>query len=239
MRKTKLAIILPTYHEEHNIERVISGIEKYVTTPHRTIVVLQDKKDPTITVLSRIKHAYKNVETIFTRDGKGMLKALRRGIDYADAEIIVITMSDLSDDPKDIDKMIAKVNKGYDFVCASRYMKNGKHIGGPFIKGLLSRYGCLTLKYLTGLPTHDATNAYKCFKKNILKQITIESEQGFEMPLELTVKAYNKGFSITEIPTTWKDRDSGFSQFQVKNNMKYYLRWYVYGIRKKYERYFF
>jgi glycosyltransferase involved in cell wall biosynthesis len=232
MPKYRLSIILPTYHEENNIKKVITGIEKYVKTPHKTIVVLQDKNDPTIQALSLLRKNITSLEIIFTKDGKGMLKALKRGIKYAKSEIIVITMADLSDNPRDIDKMVAKINEGYDLVCGSRYMKNGKHLGGPFIKGLLSRIGCLTLKYITGVPTHDATNAFKCFRKSIMNKITIQSEEGFEMPLELTVKAHEKGFSITEIPTTWKDRVRGDSKFKTYTNLKFYLRWYLYGIKK-------
>ncbi len=238
MTKNAITIILPTYHEEKNIEQVINGIEKYVKTPHIIIIVLQDKKDPTIKVLTKIKNNVSNLTIIFTKDGKGMLKALKTGIDYAKSEIIVISMADLSDDPRDIDKMVSKINEGYDLVCASRYMKDGKHIGGPLIKGLLSRLGCLTLRTLTGIPTNDATNAYKCFRKKVMKDIQIESKEGFEMPLELAVKAYNLGYRITEVPTTWQDRMHGTSQFTLKSNIRYYIRWYFYGIKKKYLGYF-
>jgi dolichol-phosphate mannosyltransferase len=234
MIKETVDIILPVYHEEENIEQVILGIDKYVKTPHITTLVLQDKKDPTIPVITKVRRKDKTIRIIYTQDGKGMLKALRRGITHSTSEIIVITMADLSDDPRDIDKMILKIKKGYDLVCASRYMKGGKHTGGPRIKGFLSYLGCKTLKLLTDIPTNDATNAFKCFRRGIINQITIESEEGFELPLELTVKAYTLGLKITEIPTSWKDRVKGNSQFTLLTNLKFYLKWYFYGVKKRY-----
>lgn len=225
-------IILPTYFEQENIEKVISGITKNVKTPHVITVVLQDKNDPTINVLKKIQQNNKNIIITYTNDGIGMLKALKHGLKITKNEIIVIMMADLSDDPKDIDKMINKINDGYDLICASRYIKNGKRIGGPKLKGFLSNFACVSLKFLTNIPTSDSTNAFKCFKRVIFKKIHIESKQGFEMPLEITIKAYTKGFRITEIPTVWNDRKKGESKFHTFSNLKYYLKWYGYGVKK-------
>jgi glycosyltransferase involved in cell wall biosynthesis len=169
---------------------------------------------------------------IYTDNGKGMLKALKKGFETSTSEIVVITMADLSDDPADIEKMVAKVDEGYDFVCASRYMPGGKHIGGPFLKGFLSYVGCKTLRFFTGIPTNDATNAFKCFRREVVRDMTIESKEGFELPLELAVKAYKKGFKITEIPTTWRDREKGKSKFMLWRNIWFYLRWYLYGVAR-------
>ena len=88
-------------------------------------------------------------------------------------------------------------------------MNRGKRIGGPRLKGFLSYAACITLNKLMRLPTTDATNAFKCFRRSVIEQIKIESTQGFEMPLELTVKAFSKGLRITDVPTTWRDKRKG------------------------------
>ncbi len=225
-------IILPTYFEQENIKKVISGIKKHVKTPHVISIVIQDKKDPTIDVVKKIQLKNKNVKITYTKDGVGMLKALRHGFRVTKNKIIVVMMADLSDDPKDIDKMVNMINKGYDLVCASRYIKKGKRIGGPKLKGFLSNFACVSLKLLTNIPTNDSTNAFKCFKRKVIEKIHIQSRQGFEMPLEITVKAYAKGFRITEVPTIWNDRKKGESKFNTLGNLKYYLRWYIYAVKE-------
>ncbi len=232
MTQALLDIILPTYYEQNNIEKVLEQIHKYVKTEHVITIVLQDKNDPTLKEIKKLETKIKNINVLFTKDGKGMLKALKYGFNNTKASIITIMMADLSDDPRDIDKMVLEINNGFDLVCASRYSRHGKRVGGPMIKGLLSLIACKSLRLLTGLPTHDATNAFKCFKRSILKDIIIESEEGFELPLELTVKAYKKNLKIAEIPTIWKDREKGVSKFRLFRNLRFYLRWYLYGLKK-------
>jgi len=231
MIQRQLDIILPVYHEEENIEEVINSIQKYVRTPYRVTLVFQDRYDPTRQVIKKLQKKLKNINVIFTKDGKGLVKALKEGFKETKFAIIVIMMADLSDNAKDIDKMVTKINQGYDLVCASRYSINGRRIGGPKMKGLLSHIACRSLAILTGLPTNDATNAFKCFRRSLLGKISIESKKGFEMPLELTVKAFNSGLKITEIPTIWKDRKRGRSKFSLIQNTPLYLRWYFYCIK--------
>ncbi len=231
MRQNKIDIILPTYYEEKNILNVLNGIKKFVKTPYVVTIVLQDKNDPTIKVLKGIKEKFKNVKVIFTKDGVGMLKAFRAGFLNTGSPIIVTMMSDLSDNPEDIDLMVDKINQGYDLVCASRYVNPGKRIGGPKIKALLSFIACKSLNKIISLPTNDATNAYKCFRRSILKKIKIETTQGFALPLELTLKTFYQGYKITDVPTTWRDRKEGKSKFEMWI-IPYYLRWYAYGILK-------
>lgn len=230
MTKNKVDIILPAYHEQENIQKAISDIEKHVKTTHITTIVLQDKNDPTLQVIKTLQKKIKNLNVVFTKEGVGMLKALKEGFKQTKSPVITIMMADLSDDARDIDKMVKKINNGFDLVCASRYTTRGKRVGGPVVKGFLSYLACKSLSKLIGLPTQDATNAFKTFKRSIIKEITIESKEGFELPLELTVKAYHKGMKITEIPTIWNDRKNGKSKFLLLKNIPLYLKWYRYGV---------
>jgi hypothetical protein len=138
-------------------------------------------------------------------------------------------MADLCDESADIDKMYTTAeNECADIVCGSRYMTGGKQIGSPFLKGFLSRMAGLTLHYFAGMPTHDTTNNFKLFKKSFLQNQTIESTGGFEIALELTVKAFLQGYKIREIPTTWNDRVAGKSNFKLFAWLGNYLRWYFF-----------
>lgn len=227
--KNKLTIILPVYHEEENIQEVIAQIQKHVKTPHSVMVVYDLKDDPTLAKIKEMK-LQKSIVLQKNIYGRGIVNALKTGIQKAKSEIVVIMMADLSDDPKDIDKMVKKIDQGYDIVCASRYSQKGKRIGGPVFKGFLSRISCLSLAFFTGIPTKDATNAFKLFRRDIFKNIKIESVGGFEFPLEVTVKAFVQGKKITEIPTVWKERESGNSKFKLLHWFPQYLRWYFFAI---------
>jgi len=230
MTKQTIDIVLPAYHEQENIQKVITDINKYVKTPHIITVVIQEKRDRTLEIVKELQKSVKNITIVFTQNGRGMLKALKKGFTSTKNPIITIMMADLSDNPKDIDKMVHKINDGFDLVCGARYIRNGKRIGGPKVKGFLSYIACMSLNKLIGLPTNDATNAFKCFRRSLLEQITIESKEGYEFPLEITVKAFKKGLKITDVPTIWKEREKGESKFHLVRDIPLYLRWYLYGI---------
>jgi hypothetical protein len=135
-------------------------------------------------------------------------------------------MSDGSDEPHIVDGMVAKARAGADVVAASRYMRGGHQIGGPRLKRLLSRTAGLTLHWFAGVPTHDPTNNFKLYSRRFLDAVRIESSAGFELALELTVKATLEGRRVDEVPTTWRDRTAGQSNFKLRKWLPQYLHWY-------------
>ena len=123
--------------------------------------------------------------------------------------------------------------QGFDVVCGSRYMKGGRLIGGPFFKQLMSRVSGLTLHYFRGVPTHDATNSFKLYDAAMVHDVKVESVAGFELGLELTVKAFLNGYRIAEIPSVWRDRTAGTSRFRIMQWLPHYLKWYFYAFQPK------
>jgi hypothetical protein len=121
-------------------------------------------------------------------------------------------------------------DQGYDIVCASRYMRGGQQIGGPWLKKLLSRLAGVSLHWLIGFPTHDATNAFRAYRRSVLAETPIESQGGFEYSLEITAKAFAAGRRITEVPSTWRDRSAGQSRFKLRAWLPQYLRWYFFAL---------
>lgn len=142
-------------------------------------------------------------------------------------------MADLSDDLRDVGGMIALYRAGYDVVVGSRYMRGGRIVGGPWLKKALSRLAGTSLHYLRGVATHDATNAFKMYDVAMLNSLQIESKEGFELNLEITVKAFLQGRRIAEIPSVWIDRTAGMSRFRLWKWLPSYLRWYLYAFRPK------
>jgi hypothetical protein len=110
-------------------------------------------------------------------------------------------------------------------------MKGGRQIGGPLIKRTLSRWAGLSLYYLAGLPTHDATNNFRLYDAALVNEMGIESERGFEIALELTAKAFARGERIAETPATWRDRTTGESRFQLRKWLPLYLKWWWYAMK--------
>jgi hypothetical protein len=85
----------------------------------------------------------------------------------------------------------------------------------------------LTLCWVAGLGTHDATTSFRAFSRRLVEDITIESDTGFVLGLEMTVKAHVQGYKVGEVPSTWKDRSAGQSRFRVLKWLPHYLRWYI------------
>ncbi len=103
--------------------------------------------------------------------------------------------------------------------------------GGPPLKRLLSRTAGLTLHWFGGVPTHDPTNNFKLYSRRFLDAVTIESTAGFELALELTVKATLARRKVAEVPTTWRDRTAGQSNFKLRQWLPHYLHWYTVALR--------
>ena len=229
-----LTIIIPVYNEGENIAQAIAGVENEDRHEHIINVVYDFDEDTSIPIIENEKQKYKTpVVLIKNKYGHGVLNAIKTGLETAETEYVIVTMADLSDPPEVMNQMmeIASENNA-DIVCGSRYMKGGKQTGGPFIKGLMARFAGLSLHYLAKLPTHDATNSFKLYRTSFLKKQKIESTGGFELGMELVVKAYLQGYKIMETPTIWTDRQEGKSNFKIIEWLPSYLKWYFIAFKK-------
>jgi glycosyltransferase involved in cell wall biosynthesis len=229
-----LSIVCPVYNEADNIERLLNELQNRVSIPAEVLIVYDHEEDNTIPVVSSIADRYSfEVKLVKNKFGTGALNAIKTGFTEARHEAVLVVMADLSDDLGVVDEMYRLImDEGYDVVCGSRYMKGGRQLGGPFLKRLLSRMAGVSLHYLTGIPTHDVTNSFKMYRRSFLMNTKIESEGGFEIGMELTVKAFISGLKITELPVTWTDRVAGKSRFQMWRWIPNYLRWYFYAFKK-------
>lgn len=231
MTNAKLAsIVMPAYHEGEGITQVLDRLLSVVHAQIEVLVVLDSPDDPTKGHLD----AYEDprVHVLLNPFGPGACRAIRAGMASARGDVVVVTMADGSDDPAQIDAMIDLVRGGHGVVSASRYMPGGKQIGGPMFKRLLSRTAGLTLYHLAGVGTRDSTSAFKAFDRRFLESVAIESDAGFEIALELVVKATRMGVPVVEVPTVWRDRESGSSNFRLMAWLPRYLHWYRLAFRR-------
>lgn len=227
MSDPELSIVLPVYREGEAVVPVLEALDGGVRTPHEILVVYDFDEDPTVPVVDRLASERPNIRGLRNDLGRGVLNAMKAGIAASRGEYVLISMADGSDEPHIVDSMVALARTGVDVVAASRYMPGGRQLGGPLLKRTLSRLAGMSLHRVGGIPTHDPTNNFKLYSRRFLDSVTIESRAGFELALELTVKAELNGRRIAEVPTTWRDRTAGRSNFRLRTWLPHYLRWYL------------
>lgn len=230
-----LGIIIPAYNEAENIGNAIESIEETVKTSHKIYIVYDFDEDNTLPAARNFLS--KGVDLTFVKNPlMGVVNAIKTGLEKADEDYLLVTMADLSDDYSIVDNMCELMAGGFDLVCGSRYMKGGKQIGGPVLKKNISRLAGVSLRCLAGLPTCDATNSFKLYRKSMIDSLEIESDGGFEIGMEIVVKAHFSGFKVTEIPSIWTDRQKGQSRFKILKWAPKYLRWYFYALKKSFNQ---
>lgn len=228
-------IIIPVYNEGDNIVRALDLIRSKVLGSYRIIIVYDFDGDSTVAPAANYiqkNQLEKSIALHKNTIGRGALNAIKSGFKTAEAEFVIVTMADLSDPPEVINDMLEKaIKENADIVCGSRYMRGGKQIGGPLFKKFLSRTAGVSLYYICSIPTKDVTNSFKLYRRKVLDNITIESTGGFELGMEIVIKAWKRGFKIMETPTTWHDRSGGESNFKLFQWLPCYLRWYFYALK--------
>lgn len=229
----EIDFIIPVYNEGANIANALAEIYATVTRPKRVLIVYDFDGDDTVPVVRELATSYPGLNLVRNTIGRGVINAVRAGVQAAQADVVIVSMADLSDDLGVVDDMVRLIrDDGYDIVCASRYMRGGRQVGGPVVKRLLSRVAGVSLYWLGGLPTHDATNAFRAYRLSVLHEIPIESSGGFEYSLEITAKAHVAGYRVTEVPATWRDRAAGRSRFRLVKWLPHYLNWYLYALTR-------
>ncbi len=223
----ELSVVIPVYNEGEAVAPVLRAMSGAIHAAHEIVVVYDFDEDTTVPVVARLASELPGLRGHRNDIGRGVLNAMKSGIADARGDFVLISMGDGSDEPHLVDPMLDLARAGADLVAPSRYMRGGRQVGGPPLKRLLSRLAGLSLHWFGGVATHDATNNFKLYSRRFLDSVTIESRAGFELGLELTVKATLAGRRVAELPTTWRDRTAGQSNFKLRQWLPHYLRWYV------------
>jgi glycosyltransferase involved in cell wall biosynthesis len=229
-----LNIVIPVYNEGANIAATIGKISESLEDTARStrITIVYDfDEDNTLPAIENIRASTPVPIYLQKNTGRGVCRAIKEGILASETTFVLVTMADMSDDYEKLPRMLAKAGEGWDVVCGSRYVTGGHQFGGPLLKKTLSRLAGLSLHLIMRIPTHDITNSYKLYRRSIFETITIESAGGFEIGIEIVVKAFAHGMRITEIPCSWWDRTQGKSRFRIFKWLPLYLKWYLYAFR--------
>jgi glycosyltransferase involved in cell wall biosynthesis len=230
----RVSIVVPVYNEGDSVIPFLDRLFESVQLPAEVLVVFDAPDDTTVPHLEAYaRHEPRLVPTLNT-DGRGPAKALRFGIARARAEVVVVTMADGSDDPRQIDELARLVERGMTIAAASRYAPGGQQVGGPRLKSTLSRLAGLSLHRFARVGTRDATNSFKAYRRSFVEEVGIESDAGFEIGIELVAKARRHRRLVAEIPTiSLAERLQGESNFQLRKWLPRYLHWYRYAFGRR------
>jgi dolichol-phosphate mannosyltransferase len=225
-----VSVIIPAFEEGESIVAGLIKLSKEIQQANEILIVVDNPSDSTVGPVKKLSDEHKTIQLLVNTYGSGPANAIRYGIDQATANVVVVTMADGCDDPRQVEELAHLVRRGVVIASASRYMPGGQQVGGPRLKRLLSRVAGKSFALITGVGTSDATNSFKAYDKNFVEKVGIHSRHGFEIGLELTAKARRLGLSVAEIPTTWIDRTSGKSNFRLAKWLPKYLSWYLFGL---------
>jgi dolichol-phosphate mannosyltransferase len=222
----RVSVVVPARNESKDIVPVLDRLFESVRLPCEVLIVVDSEDDTTIPVVEEYALKEPRIRCLVNSYGRGPANAIRFGIDAAVAPVAVVTMADGCDDPRQIDELARLVDRGVAVAAASRYMPGGQQVGGPVLKGLLSKTAGRSLRVLAHIGTRDATNSFKAYSTDFVRAVGIDSRDGFGIGIELTAKAKRMRMPVAEIPTIWLDRQAGMSNFKVAKWIPGYLRWY-------------
>lgn len=211
-------IIIPTYNEKENIEKIIRKIFSLEKSFH-ILIVDDGSPDGTGKIVKTLQVEFSDELHIEERTGKlGLGTAYIHGFKWSlerNYQYIFEMDADFSHDPNDLIRLYnANANEGGDVAIGSRYIKGVNIVNWPMSRLLMSFFASKYVKTITGMPIHDSTAGFKCYKRKVLETINLNKIQfiGYAFQIEMKFKAWKYGFNIIEVPVIFTDRTEGTSK---------------------------
>ena len=219
MNKSDSIVIIPTYNEKENIEKIIRAV--FSLDKYFDILIIDDgSPDGTANIVHQLMlHEFDNRLFIIEREGKqglgtayitGFKWALQHNYDY------VFEMdADFSHDPNDLPRLYAACHdEGYDLAIGSRYVSGVNVVNWPIGRVLMSYFASKYVRFVTGFKVHDTTAGFKCYKRRVLQTIELDKIRfkGYAFQIEMKYTAHKIGFKIKEVPVVFVNRREGVSK---------------------------
>jgi dolichol-phosphate mannosyltransferase len=215
----KALVIIPTYNERENIEKIVSQV---LAKDVRIDVLIVDDGSPDGTgqIADSLSKQNSRVFVIHRKNKSGLGTAYVAGFKYAiekKYDYVFEMDADFSHDPEYIPNFLDAIKEA-DLVIGSRYISGVNVINWPITRLLLSYYANVYSRIVTRLPVKDATGGFKCFRREVLEAIDLEKvkSNGYSFQIEMSFRAWKKGFRIKEIPIVFEDRRLGQSKMSKK-----------------------
>jgi dolichol-phosphate mannosyltransferase len=216
-------LVLPTYNEAENIGPLVRAALTALESsrmPHRVLIVDDSSPDGTGEIGDRLAAELEPVEVLHRERKQGLGRAYLAGFARAlegGADLIMEMDSDFSHDPRDIPRLIAAADAA-DLVLGSRYVPGGGISNWGLTRRLVSRGGSAYARWLLGVPVRDLTGGFKCFNRRVLETIDLSGvhADGYGFQIELTYRAIKAGFTVTEVPIVFREREVGSSKMTAR-----------------------
>jgi dolichol-phosphate mannosyltransferase len=221
-----LSVVVPARDEEGCIASTIThlGVELALHgVPHEIVVVDDGSTDGTWPILTELKEKNPHLKPVQNLGTHGFGLAITRGLDEMTGDAVVIMMADESDDCRDVVRYWAELNKGYDCVFGSRFMKGGGVIDYPPVKLFINRMANAFIRMLFRHGLNDTTNAFKAYRATTIRAIRPIISPHFNITVELPLKAIVRGYTFKVIPITWRNRRTGVAKLKMKEMGSRYL----------------
>jgi len=221
----KLSVVIPAHNEQDCIVETVQHLLEVLRReqiPHEVIVVDDGSTDSTAARVAPLANGESLVLVANTgRHGFGM--AVRTGLAHTTGEAIAVMMADASDDPEDLVRYYRKLAEGYECVFGSRFVPGGRVVDYPIHKLILNRLANLFIRLMFGLSCNDITNAFKCYRREVVAAMAPLISPHFNLTVEMPLKAIIRGFSYTVIPISWTNRKTGISKLKLAEMGSRYL----------------
>lgn len=216
----KSLIIIPTYNERDNIQKMLTALIDLNVEDLNVLVVDDNSPDGTAEIVEAMCRLHPQIH-ILKRQGKmGLGSAYVAGFKYAlehDYERILEMDADFSHDPKDVPRLLEGAVKK-NIAVGSRYCNGVNVVNWPLNRLLLSMGASVYTRIVTGLPVHDCTAGFVCYQRKVLQALDLDNikSDGYSFQIEMKFKAWKKGFSLGEVPIVFVDRRYGESKMSKK-----------------------
>tara|TARA_Y100000782_G_C10186154_1_gene266708 strand:+ start:3241 stop:3942 length:702 start_codon:yes stop_codon:yes gene_type:complete len=222
----ELCILIPAKNESETLPGTIANLHIALSTEidYNILVVNDHSDDNTLEVLEELSQQYPTLNYVDNDGNPGVGNGIRFGLDRWKGDIIAICMADGSDAPRDIlesYRLIAEEH--YDCAFGSRFMKGASVSDYPMVKLILNRIFNNMVKVLSGNKYNDFTNIFKVYHRRVIEGIQPLQSTAFSIGLEMSLKAYNRGYRIAIIPISWTQRTAGKSKLNLRKNFNAYV----------------
>jgi dolichol-phosphate mannosyltransferase len=209
-------VILPTYNEAENLERIVGAVLEHLPESRRVLIVDDNSPDGTGEIADRLATSDESIEVLHRQHKEGLGPAYLAGFRVAldgGAERIIEMDADFSHDPSYLPQLI-EASERADLAIGSRYVPGGGITDWGPMRRFISRGGSAYARLALGLPIKDLTGGFKCFRRIVLETINLDTieARGYAFQVETTYRAIKSGFRVIEVPIVFKDRTDGTSK---------------------------
>jgi dolichol-phosphate mannosyltransferase len=210
-------VVLPTYNEADNLERLVAAVLERLPEPRRVLVVDDNSPDGTGRIADRLAGEHEEVEVLHRERKEGLGPAYIAGFRVAlaaGAERVIEMDADFSHDPAYLPQLLRAVESGADLAIGSRYVPGGGVTEWGRIRRFISKGGSTYARVILGVGVRDLTGGFKCFRREVLEAIDYETvrARGYAFQVEMTYRAIRTGFEVAEVPIVFRDRREGTSK---------------------------